>query len=353
MSTEPREKILMVDDDPRVVDAVGVYLKEKGFRFTGTFNGEEGVKKAKELRPDLVILDLQMPGIDGVETCALLKNDPSTARIPVVVFTAYADRDSKIKALQAGAADFLGKPVDFTELLVRVENILKVKKYQDFLEEHSRILESRIEERTRQLKAAVLDTAQRLTLASEYRDVDTYNHVKRIGIYSEVVARELGFNDEAAEIIANASPMHDIGKVGISDSILLKKGELTKEEFEVIKTHTTIGARILRGSSSPYLKMAEIIALTHHEHWDGSGYPQGLKGEEIPIEGRIVNLVDMYDALRSKRPYKPSFNHENAVHLVSGNGPVIRPEHIDPKLRQAFIRCADKFRAIFEENPGL
>jgi putative two-component system response regulator len=243
--------------------------------------------------------------------------------------------------------------VDFTELLVRVENILKVKKYQDFLVEHGRILEKRIHERTRQLKEAVQDTAQRLTLASEYRDVDTFNHVKRIGLYSEVMARELGFDDEAVEILSYASPMHDIGKVGIPDSILLKKGELTKEEFEIIKTHTTIGARILRGSGSPYLKAAEMIALTHHEHWDGSGYPQGLKGEDIPLEGRIVNLVDMYDALRSKRPYKPSFDHESAMSLLSGKGPVIRTEHIDPRLLEAFKRCSEKFRGIFDENPSL
>lgn len=353
MTIETREKILMVDDDQMVVDTTGQFLSEHGFMFNGTPTGKEGVAKAKEIRPDLIILDILMPGMDGFEACRLLKNDPSTARIPVVMFTAYNDRESRIRGLQAGAADFLEKPVDFTELLVRVENILKVKKYQDFLEEHGRILEKKVRERTEQFREAVLDTAQRLTLASEYRDVDTYNHVRRIGLYAEVLARETGMGAETAEVIANAAPMHDIGKVGIPDTILLKQGELTSEEFEIIKTHTTIGARILRGSTSPYLKAAEVIALTHHERWDGSGYPQGLKGEKIPIEGRIVNLVDMYDALRSKRPYKPSFNHENAVHLITGNGPVIRPEHIDPELLRVFHRCSGKFREIFEENPSI
>ncbi|MBF8259772.1 MAG: response regulator receiver modulated metal dependent phosphohydrolase, partial [Actinobacteria bacterium] len=233
------------------------------------------------------------------------------------------------------------------------ENILQVKKYQDFLEEHNRILENQVQERTRQFKEAMLDTAQRLTLASEYRDVDTLNHVKRIGFYAEVLAREVGIAAEEADILSHASRMHDIGKVGIPDSILLKQGELTKDEFEIIKTHTTIGARILRGSNSPYLKAAEVIAMTHHERWDGSGYPQGLKGEKIPVEGRIVNLVDMYDAMRSKRPYKPSFDHESAVKLLSGKGPVIRPGHIDPDLLLIFLRSTEQFREIFEAYPSL
>jgi len=353
MNGDPREKILMVDDDPMVVDSIGGVLSEHGFRFTGISNGKEGVEKTKELRPDLVILDLMMPGMDGFEMCRILKNDPSTARIPVIMFTAYNDRESRIRGLQAGAAEFLGKPVDFTELLVRVENILKVKKYQDFLEEHSRILESQVQERTQQFKDAILDTAQRLTLASEYRDVDTFNHVKRIGIYSEVIARELGIGGEAAEILAYASPMHDIGKVGIPDSILLKPGKLSKEEFEIIKTHTTIGARILRGSSSPYLKAAELIALTHHERFDGSGYPQGLKGEEIPIEGRIVSLADQYDALRCKRPYKLPYDHENAADLICGKGRIIRPEHFDPEILRIFKDKSERFREIFEAHPSL
>lgn len=353
MCSERRGTIIMIDDDPKIVGAIGQFLSSQGFRFHGASNGREGIDKVKDLRPDLVILDLVMPVMDGFETCLKLKDDPATGRIPVVMLTAYTDKESRIRSLQAGATDFLGKPIDFTELLVRAENILKVKRYQDFLEEHSRILETQVHERTRQLKEAVLDTAQRLTLASEYRDVDTLNHVKRIGYYTEVLAKEVGIAGEEVEILSHASPMHDIGKVGIPDSILLKQDKLTKDEFEIIKTHTTIGARILRGSSSPYLKAAEVIALTHHERWDGSGYPQGLKGENIPIEGRIVNLIDMYDAMRSKRPYKPSFKHESAVELLSGKGPIIRPEHIDLDLLRAFQRCAERFREIFEAYPSL
>ncbi|MBM2828427.1 MAG: response regulator receiver modulated metal dependent phosphohydrolase [Actinobacteria bacterium] len=353
MSSEPREKILMVDDDAQVVGVIGQFLSSQGFRFHGASNGREGIEKAKELHPDLVFLDLSMPGMDGFEVCRRLKGDPATVRIPVVILTAYTEIESRIKALKAGATDFLAKPIDFTELLVRTENILQVKRYQDFLEEHSRILENKVQERTRQFKEAMLDTAQRLTLASEYRDVDTFNHVKRIGFYAEVLAREVGIATEEADILSHASRMHDIGKVGIPDSILLKQGELTRDEFEIIKTHTTIGARILKGSSSPYLQAAEVIALTHHERWDGSGYPQGLKGEKIPIGGRIVYLADVYDALRSKRPYKPSFEHENAVEMLACKGPIIRPGHIDQDLLLVFHRSAEQFREIFESYPSL
>lgn len=353
MSRDTREKILVVDDEPQIVNLIGKILSEEGFLFSGASSGAEGIAKTKELRPDLVLLDLMMPGMDGFETCRRLKEDPATEHIPIVVITSFQDRGSRIRALQAGASDFLGKPIDNMELLVRTENILKAKRYQDFLEEHSGTLEIQVQEKTQQFKEAMLDTAQRLTLASEYRDVDTFNHVRRIGFYTEVIARELGIAAEEAEILSHASRMHDIGKVGIPDAILLKQGELTRDEFEIIKTHTTIGARILKGSSSPYLQVAEVIALTHHERWDGSGYPQGLSGEDIPIGGRIVYVADVYDALRSKRPYKPSIDHESAVDLLAGKGPVIRPGHIDPDILRVFHLSAERFREIFEAYPFL
>ena len=353
MSSETREKILVVDDDPQIVDLIGKILSGEGFRFEGASSGPEGIAKAKELNPDLVLLDLQMPGMDGFETCRRLKEDRITEHIPVIVVTSFQDRESRLRALKAGASDILGKPIDSMELLVRAENILKAKRYQDFLEEHSGTLETQVQERVRQFKEALLDTAHRLTLASEYRDVDTFNHVKRVGFYTEVLAMHSGIAAEEVEILAYASRMHDIGKVGIPDAILLKQGELTKDEFEIIKTHTTIGARILKGSSSPYLQAAEVIALTHHERWDGSGYPQGLKGVNIPIGGRIMYLADVYDVVRSKRPYKPSIDHESAIELLAGKGPIIRPGHIDPDLLRGFHLSAERFREIFEEYPCL
>jgi putative two-component system response regulator len=337
----------MVDDDALVSEVIGAVLRGHGFRFESAADGDAGLRKARELHPGLILLDISMPGMDGFQTCRKLREDPETRRIPVVMLTAFADRDSRIKALEAGANDFLAKPVDHTELIVRSNNLLSAKRDHDALEEQGRILEQQVRERTRQLKESLLDTVQRLTLASEYRDVDSYVHVKRISYYTEVVVRSLGISGEEADIMFYASPMHDIGKVGIPDAILLKPGTLTDEEFEIMKTHTTIGARILRGSESPYLKSAERFALYHHERWDGTGYPQGLKGEAIPIEGRIMNLIDQYDALRSKRPYKPPFDHERAVSILTEGGHRTNPGHFDPRILQIFKDSSETFREIF------
>ncbi len=350
MANEPYEKVLMVDDDALVSEAIGAILQNMGYKFDSATDGLKGLQKAVQFRPDLIFLDIAMPGMDGYQFCRKLREVPATRRIPVIMLTALSDRESRIKALEAGANDFLAKPVDHTEMTVRVANILKVKRYQDTLEEQSRSLEKLVGERTRQLKESLLETVQRLTLASEYRDVDSYVHVKRISFYTELVLKLLGITGDAADVMFYASPMHDIGKVGIPDSILLKQGDLTEKEFEIMKTHTTIGARILRGSNSPYLRSAERFALYHHERWDGNGYPQGLKEEAIPIEGRIMNLIDQYDALRSKRPYKPAYEHERAVSIMTEGGHRSSPSHFDPKILQIFKDCSEKFREIYDNN---
>jgi len=350
MDAQRKEKILVIDDDEIVVHVLKELLSQEGLDIESASDGLEGLSKAKEVKPDLILLDISMPKMNGLETCRRLKNGNGTSGIPVVMFTALADRDSRLTALKAGANDFLSKPVDNTELLVRVNNLLKVKRYQDFLESHSQIMEGKVEERTKQLRKALLDTVHRLTLATEYRDEDTYTHIKRVGEYTKFLAGELAIPKEQAGIMSYAAPMHDIGKVGIPDSILLKPGRLTPQEFEIMKTHATIGARILRDSDSPFLQAAETFALSHHERWDGKGYPLGLRGKEIPIEGRIMNIIDQYDALRSKRPYKPPLDHETAVKIIAEGDERSSPDHFDPEILAVFKKNSDRFGKIFADN---
>jgi putative two-component system response regulator len=348
--TNPVGSILLVDDDDVVQSVFGEFLKSQGHDFLSAGDGENGLRMARRFLPDLIFLDISMPVMDGLEACRRLKSDPATKRIPVVMFTSLTDRESRLMALKAGADDFLSKPIDGTELIVRVANLLKVKRYQDFLEEHSRILEATVADRTRQLREALLETVQRLTLAAEFRDEDTYVHVKRISYFTEVLVKAFGISAEEADIMFYASPMHDIGKVGIPDAILLKPAALDDDERELIKTHTTIGAKILSGSDSPYLKSAEKFALYHHERWDGSGYPNGLKGDRIPIEGRILNIIDQYDALRSRRPYKPPYDHATAVRIIElGDGRTM-PGHFDPRVLGMFMANEDTIHRIYEEH---
>lgn len=196
----------------------------------------------------------------------------------------------------------------------------------------------------------LLETVQRLTMVAEYRDEDAHSHCRRVRYYTELLVKELGIDEPESGIMAFSSPMHDIGKVGTPDSILLKQEKLTPREFEIVKEHTFIGDRILGGSNNPYLESAQRFALYHHERWDGSGYPFGLRGEEIPIEGRIMYLIDKYDALRSRRPYKPPFRHDDTVKVISEGNYITRPEHFDPAVLEVFMSCAGSFREIFDAH---
>lgn len=341
-------KILLVDDDPVLLRYLSDLLKKHDFQYITATNGIEAIEKVETYGPDLILLDVMMPEMDGLEVCKRVKGNPSTRHIPIIVMTGFTDKDLRMKGLSTGANDFLTKPIDRQELLVRLRNLLRIKEFEDFLRNHNQFLKGEVEEKTKQIREGYIDTILRLTIVAEYKDEETAAHIRRVGHYCHQMAKHLGLSEEDQETILHASPMHDIGKVGIPLEILLKSTSLTPEEFALVKTHTLIGADILHASKSTYLQMAETIALTHHERWDGTGYPQGLKEEEIPVAGRIMNIVDQYDALRSRRPYKPPLGHEAAVRVITEGDGMTKPQHFDPQIRRVFIELAPDFRDIFE-----
>ena len=345
-----KASVLTVDDDKKSREIIQVLLQNQGYETLEAESGEAALDLIRVELPDLILLDVEMGGISGFEVVKQLKQDSQTRSIPVIMVTGLGDRESRLRALENGAEDYLMKPVDPAELRTRVRNHLRLKEYGDLLANLNRILETKVAEKTAQLLDSYKQTIYLLTSAAEYRDEATGAHVKRISYFTSALARAMRMDTEFVSSIFYASPMHDIGKIGMPDSILLKPGPLTPSEWEIMRTHTSLGRNILRDGTSPYVQMGALIAQTHHECWDGSGYPAGLKGEEIPLPGRIMMLCDQYDALRSKRPYKPTLDHETVVKILTEGDGRTRPAQFCPSVLKAFEPCKDEFKDIFSQN---
>jgi putative two-component system response regulator len=348
--TKKPARVLVVDDEERNRRLLIAMLEAEGYSASEAADGAQALELARQNPPDIILLDVMMQDMDGYEVARALKSDAATHAIPVVMVTALDDRESRLRGLEAGAEEFVTKPVDRNELRIRVRNLLRLKEFSDFLADHNRILDAQVKERTRQLVSSYRETIATMTRAAAYKDEETGAHVARISFYTVELAQALRMDAEFCDTIHYASPMHDVGKIAIPDAILGKPGTFEPHEWEIMKTHAGLGAKLLRGSDSPYLVMGAEIAGGHHERWDGGGYPLGLKGEAIPLAARIMQICDVYDALRSKRPYKPAFPHEKALEIITvGDGRTL-PSHFDPAVFDAFKRCTARFHDIFESR---
>jgi putative two-component system response regulator len=329
---------MIADDVPENVALLQRILSGAGFSNTlSTIDGSEVVPTFLRARPDIVLLDLHMPKVDGLETIrALRAHAQNGSWVPIIVLTGDSSVEARRSSLAAGASDFIGKPYDMTEVVLRVHNLLQTRRLQLALAEENESLEQRVRERTDQLFAARIDVLHRLAVATEKRDDDTGEHTRRVGILAAELAECLGAPAPLVDLIRKAAPLHDIGKIAIPDAILNKPGKLTADEFAVMKTHTTEGAGILAGGDHQLIHVAERIAATHHERWDGRGYPLGLSGEDIPLEGRITAVADFYDALVHKRVYRPAFQAPDVLRMIAeASG-----SQFDPAVAEAMLQLS-------------
>lgn len=358
-------RIMIVDDEPLNIMTFRQHLKQEGYtNFVTTDKASEALILVRDQQPDILLLDIQMPGISGLDILRVMGLDPVFQHIPVLILTAETDPRVRKRALDLGASDFLSKPIDPNELLPRVRNAIILKKHYDMLASEAARLEQQVERRTRQLEATRQQLILSLARAAEHRDDDTGNHVIRVGRYTSIIAAAMGYPAHKLAMLEQAAQLHDVGKIGIPDSILFKPGKLDPDQYElmrkhcaigkqiiepisekdwtVLKTHTRKGENLLHVRTSPLLMLAARIAQTHHEKWDGSGYPLGLKGNDIPLEGRIVAVADVFDALSSARPYKKPFPREVCFQILEDG----RGKHFDPQVLDAFLSQAEKIIEI-------
>lgn len=334
MIDHSQAKIFIVDDESRNLRLLDRMLRSQNYQdLTLIEDPREVLPLYKEQQPDLLLLDLNMPHLDGFEVMAQLKELEELLPAGIVVLTAQHGREYLLRALNAGAKDFLTKPFDGNELFARVRNLLDAQLAHRMVQNQKTTLEEMVKQRTEELHHTRLKVVQRLGMAAEYRDEETGNHILRMSHMCELLARSIGWSEEQCDLILNASPMHDIGKIGIPDNILLKPGKLEAHEWEIMKSHAEIGAKLLGDDESSLMTLAREIAMSHHEKWNGTGYPNGLSGEEIPLSGRIAALADVFDALTSERPYKDAWPIGKAVTFIEGQSGV----HFDPDLVKVFL----------------
>jgi len=337
-----KQTILIVDDTPENIDVLVGILKGE-YEMIAALNGSKALKIIQSgKQPDLILLDVMMPEMDGYQVCKRLKADYTTRHIPVIFVTAKASVDDELKGFALGAADYISKPFSPPVIKARIKTHLA-------LYDQNNELEHKVIARTEELNNTRMQIIQRLGRAAEYKDNETGMHVIRMSHYSRVLGLAAGMNDEEADMLLNAAPMHDIGKIGIEDKIILKPGKLDAEEWAIMQTHCQIGAEIIGDDASELLKMAKIVAMTHHERWDGSGYPKGLKEEEIPRVGRIIAIADVFDALTSKRSYKQAWSVDDAIEQIKKDA----GKHFDPYLVSLFIEALPEILSIkgkYQEN---
>ena len=358
MASQPAT-LLIVDDEPQIRKLLETLLQHEGYQTLTASSGEEALLLVAQQPPDLILLDIMMPGLSGYDVAEQLKRDARIRHIPIIFLTSMTATEDEIRGLSLGAADYITKPIIPPVLMARVETQIKLKSVADFLRNQNEFLEQEVQRRTREVIAIQDVTIHAMASLAETRDNETGNHIRRTQHYVKRLAELLSnhprfchfLDEDTIKLLFKSAPLHDIGKIGIPDRILLKPGRLTPEEFEVMKTHTTLGRDAIQhaedqlGINVYFLHLAKEIAYGHQEKWDGSGYPQGVATDDIPISARLMAVADVYDALISRRVYKPGMSHEQAVAIIREG----RGSHFDPDICDAFLANAEQFRAIAEQ----